>query len=63
MRSNRSFDKPEKIEVVKRRAFKRCQLCEQARSTKCVGPCALRDVHAQMSKSVSANADLKEDEQ
>jgi hypothetical protein len=51
MRNNRSFDEQEEIEIVKRASVvKRCQLCEQVKSTKCVGPCALRDVETQMSR-------------
>jgi hypothetical protein len=33
------------------RSVKRCRLCEQARSMKCVGPCTLRDVDLQMARA------------
>jgi hypothetical protein len=46
-----SEERGENVAVARHRAIKRCQLCEQAKSARCVGPCALRDVHAQMSRA------------
>jgi hypothetical protein len=46
MRNNRLFDE---MEIINRpRTFKRCPLCDQARSALCVGPCPLRDIAEQM---------------
>jgi hypothetical protein len=49
------------VEIKRPRRIKRCPMCELAKSTKCFGPCALRDVHAQMSaKSPPRGGDLGE---
>jgi hypothetical protein len=52
------------VEIKRPRRVKRCPMCELAKASKCFGPCALRDVHAQMSaKSMSRDINLREDEQ